>query len=72
MKVWRQALSVQREPTTLNAQPPHHGGEAAVIAAAQRRGHTKRQRGHPSCVSATRNACCGNSSRCLIEIMGIV
>jgi len=54
MKVWRQALSVQRVPTTLNAQrstlnaqrptssnaqPPHHGGAAAVIAAAQRRDH---------------------------------
>ncbi|MCK9516610.1 MAG: hypothetical protein M0Q87_11295 [Ottowia sp.] len=30
-------------PSTLNlpinAQPPHHGGTAAVIAAAQRRGH---------------------------------
>ncbi|MCK9517286.1 MAG: hypothetical protein M0Q87_14785 [Ottowia sp.] len=28
----------------------NHGGAAAVIEAAQRRGHTKRQRGHPSSV----------------------
>ncbi|MFA7528544.1 MAG: hypothetical protein WCZ18_12900, partial [Ottowia sp.] len=48
MKVWRQAFSVQRVPTTLNAQPLQTLNLPIMAAQPQ---SSMRQRGHPSCAT---------------------